>query len=289
MEAARIPSRDRVPALTQGEPSVAGRAAEGWLGPVRRTVDGAGEFAVFVLAVLQGSRGTWRSSAEVLRQAGIYITGSALVIWGMQFVIGSTVGTEAAYILRGYGAQSYSGVFTAWATIRVTAPLMFGYILAAKVGCGLVAEIGSMRINDEIDGMKTMGVDPMRYLIATRVVAALLAFPFIYAIGIGFQFLAEYLTIVVQIGEISSGAWSSVHWQYQNPRDLICSIVIAMVFALTIVLVGLFYGYRATGGPAGVGAATARSMVVNLVLVHVLGALFAMLFWGFTPNAPVGG
>jgi phospholipid/cholesterol/gamma-HCH transport system permease protein len=166
---------------------------------------------------------------------------------------------------------------------------MFGYILAAKVGCGLVAEIGSMRINEEIDSMETIGVDPMKYLAGPRIVAALLVFPFVYAIGIGFQFLAEYVTVVLQIGEISSGAWSSVHWQYQNPRDVLCSIVIAMVFAVTIVTVGLYYGFKATGGPAGVGAATAKSMVVNLVLVHVLGALFAMLFWGFAPNAPVGG
>jgi phospholipid/cholesterol/gamma-HCH transport system permease protein len=287
MEAASIVS-DRSPVLEHGTPARE-RFREGWAGPVRDIIRGLGEFGVFSVLAFRGALGAWRYTSEVLRQAGILIVGTAAVIWGMQFVIGGTVGTEAAYILRGYGAQSYSGVFTAWATIRVTAPLMFGYILAAKVGCGLVAELGSMRINEEIDSMETMGVDPFKYLIGPRLLAAAIVFPFVYAIGIGFQFLAEYVTLVLQIGEISQGAWASVHWQYQNPRDLICSLIVAMVFAMTIVLVGLFYGYKASGGPAGVGTATARSMVVNLVLVHVLGALFAMLFWGFEPNAPVGG
>ena len=227
--------------------------------------------------------------AETLRQAGRIITGSALVIFGMQMVIGLSVGTEAIYILRGYGAQSYAGVFTAWATIRVTAPLMFGYILAAKVGCGLVAEIGSMRISEEVDAMEVMAIDSMRFLIATRLLGALLALPAIYVIGIACQFLTEYLVVVVQIGEVSGGAWSSVHWQYQNPPDLAYSTITAMTIAVTIVLVGLFYGYRVRGGPVEVGEATARSMVVNLVLIHLIGAVLGVIFWGFSANAPVGG
>jgi phospholipid/cholesterol/gamma-HCH transport system permease protein len=276
---------DRTPVLAHGAP----RLSDGLLDPLRGLVREAGLFGLFVASVLRAIPGSFRYTSEILRQAGILIVGSAAVIWGMQFVIGMQVGTEAANILRGYGAQSYTGVFTAWAAIRVTAPLMFGYILAAKVGCGLVAEIGSMRLNEEIDSMQTMGIDPMRYLLAPRLIAAAIAMPFIYVIGIAVQFVAEYVTVVLLIGEVSRGAWEQIHWQYQNPLDLTYSVGVGMTFALTIVVVGLFYGYRASGGPAGVGAATARSMVVNLVLVHLLGALAAMALWGFTPNAPVGG
>jgi phospholipid/cholesterol/gamma-HCH transport system permease protein len=275
----------RAPVLVHGGP----RVRDGLREPLVALVREAGLYGLFLARVLRAVPGSFRYTSEILRQAGILVVGSAAVIWGMQFVIGMQVGTEAANILRGYGAQSYTGVFTAWAAIRVTAPLMFGYILAAKVGCGLVAEIGSMRLNDEIDSMQTMGVDPMRYLLAPRLVAAAIAMPFIYLVGIAVQFVAEYVTVVLLIGEVSEGAWAQVHWQYQNPLDLTYSVAVGMVFALTIVVVGLFYGYRASGGPAGVGAATARSMVVNLVLVHLLGALAAMALWGFTPNAPVGG
>jgi phospholipid/cholesterol/gamma-HCH transport system permease protein len=279
----------RRPAVGHASPTAARRLGRGLGGPLERGVRETGDFALFAIAAFRAIPGSRQYLAETLRQAGRIITGSALVIFGMQMVIGLSVGTEAIYILRGYGAQSYAGVFTAWATIRVTAPLMFGYILAAKVGCGLVAEIGSMRISEEVDAMEVMAIDSMRFLIATRLLGALLALPAIYVIGIACQFLTEYLVVVVQIGEVSGGAWSSVHWQYQNPPDLAYSTITAMTIAVTIVLVGLFYGYRVRGGPVEVGEATARSMVVNLVLIHLIGAVLGVIFWGFSANAPVGG
>ncbi len=279
----------RTPAVGHASPTAARRLGRGLGGPLERGVRETGDFALFAIAAFRAIPGSRQYLAETLRQAGRIITGSALVIFGMQMVIGLSVGTEAIYILRGYGAQSYAGVFTAWATIRVTAPLMFGYILAAKVGCGLVAEIGSMRISEEVDAMEVMAIDSMRFLIATRLLGALLALPAIYVIGIACQFLTEYLVVVVQIGEVSGGAWSSVHWQYQNPPDLAYSTITAMTIAVTIVLVGLFYGYRVRGGPVEVGEATARSMVVNLVLIHLIGAVLGVIFWGFSANAPVGG
>jgi phospholipid/cholesterol/gamma-HCH transport system permease protein len=207
----------------------------------------------------------------------------------MEFIMGLECGIEANYVLRGYGASIYSGVFTAWCAVREMAPYMWGYILSAKVGCGLVAELGSMRINDEIDAMETIGLNPMRYLIATRLVAAWMTFPFIYIVGLAMHFLANYVIIVVQIGEVSQGGWELIHWGFQNPLDIFYSEMKIMVMGTLIVLVGMYYGYRAKGGPVGVGAATAKSMILNLILVHIVGSLFTMLFWGLHPNAPIGG
>ena len=95
---------------------------------------------------------------ETLRQAGILILGSALVIWGMVFILGLSCGIEAAYLNRQYGAPAYAGVFTAWCDLREMVPYMFGYIMGAKVGTGIVAELGAMRINEEIDALEVMGV-----------------------------------------------------------------------------------------------------------------------------------
>jgi phospholipid/cholesterol/gamma-HCH transport system permease protein len=129
----------------------------------------------------------------------------------------------------------------------------------------------------------------MRYLIATRLIAAWLTFPFMYIIGLAFHFLANYLIIVVQIHEVSQGGWEMIHWSFQNPADILFSEIKIMAMGTAIVLVGMYYGYRASGGPVGVGTATARSMILNLILVHVIGSLGTMVFWGLTPNAPVGG
>jgi phospholipid/cholesterol/gamma-HCH transport system permease protein len=157
------------------------------------------------------------------------------------------------------------------------------------VGTGIVAEIGSMRISDEIDALEVMGISSMTFLCATRLLAAWIVLPFMYLAGIGAGYLASYLAIVQQIGEISSGGFLQVFWMFQNPPDLLYSVVKAMVMATAIVLVGCYYGYRASGGPVGVGTATAKSMVLNIVLVHLIGMLGTQIFWGANPRAPIGG
>jgi phospholipid/cholesterol/gamma-HCH transport system permease protein len=95
--------------------------------------------------------------------------------------------------------------------------------------------------------------------------------------------------VVQQIGEVSSGGFFLIFWMFQNPPDLLYSLIKGMAMALMIVLVGCYYGYTAGGGPVGVGTATAKSMVFNTVGVHLIGMLGTQVFWGFNANAPIGG
>ena len=162
-------------------------------------------------------------------------------------------------------------------------------MMAAKVGTGIVAEIGSMRITEEIDALEVMGIDSMTFLCATRLLAAWMVLPFLYISAVGAGFAASYLAVVIQIGEVSQGGYSLIFWQFQNPPDLLFSAMKAMAMATVIVLVGCYYGYTASGGPVGVGTATAKSMVLNIVLVHLIGMLGTQLFWGQNPRAPIGG
>ncbi|WP_028059083.1 ABC transporter permease [Candidatus Solirubrobacter pratensis] len=231
----------------------------------------------------------FRYFGEGLRQAGVLILSSTLVIWGLTFIIGLQCGIEAAYFNRATGAPAYAGVFAAWCDLRELIPYAFGYMMSAKVGTGIVAELGSMRISDEIDALEVMGVPSMTFLCATRLLAAWLVLPFVYIAGIGAGFLASYLAVVQQIGEVSSGGYSLIFWMFQNPPDLLYSVIKAMAMATVIVLVGCYYGYTASGGPVGVGTATAKSMVLNIVLVHLIGMLGTQIFWGANPRAPIGG
>jgi phospholipid/cholesterol/gamma-HCH transport system permease protein len=226
---------------------------------------------------------------ETLRQAGILIVSSTLVIWGLVFIIGLQCGIEGAYFNRSVGAPAYAGVFAAWCDLRELVPLSFGYMMAAKVGTGIVAELGSMRISDEIDALEVMGISGVTFLCATRLLAALLVLPFVYLCAIGAGFLASYLAVVQQIGDVSSGGFFLIFWEFQNPPDLLFSLIKAMGMATVIVLVGCYYGYNAKGGPVGVGTATAKSMVLNIVAVHLIGMLGTQLFWGANPRAPIGG
>jgi phospholipid/cholesterol/gamma-HCH transport system permease protein len=262
-----------------------------WLWFPREWVAISGEISRFCSQVVRDVWGlrVLRFFGEALRQSGILIIGSTLVIWGLVFIIGLQCGISGAYLLKGVGAPAYSGVFTAWCDLRELVPLVFGYMMAAKVGTGIVAELGAMRISDEIDALEVMGVDSMTFLCATRLAAAWLVLPFMYMAAIGAGFLASYIAVVQQVGAVSSGGYFLIFWQFQNPPDFLFSLIKAMFMATAIVLVGCYYGYNASGGPVGVGTATAKSMVLNLVLVHLIAAMGTQIFWGANPRAPVGG
>jgi phospholipid/cholesterol/gamma-HCH transport system permease protein len=263
----------------------------GWLAIPREWIASFGEISKFcgtVLARVYSGR-VIRYFGETLRQAGILILSSAIVICGLVFIIGLECGIEGAYFTRAQGTPAYAGVFAAWCDLRELVPYAFGYMMAAKVGTGIVAELGSMRISDEIDALEVMGIPSITFLCATRLLAAWIVLPLLYIAAVGAGFFASYLVVVQQIGDVSSGGYFLIFWIFQNPPDLLFSTIKGMTMATAIVLVGCYYGYHAGGGPVGVGTATAKSMVLNIVVVHLIGMLGTQLFWGANPRAPIGG
>ena len=262
-----------------------------WLDAPRGWLDAFGEigrFGVRVAAIVFSGR-VLRFFGESLRQAGILILGSALIVWAFVFILGLQCGIQGAYFFRAQGVPQYAGLFAAWCDLREALPYAFGYILSAKVGTGIVAELGAMRISDEIDALEVMGVPPVTFLCATRLLAAWIALPFLYLVSIGVMYLASYFSVVKQVGDVSAGGYSLIFWMFQDPTDLMFSLIKGMAMATVIVLVGCYYGYTASGGPVGVGTATAKSMVFNIVAVHILGMLGTVIFWGANPRAPIGG
>jgi phospholipid/cholesterol/gamma-HCH transport system permease protein len=263
----------------------------GWLAIPHGWLDSFGEIAKFGTRVagLVYSGRVFRFFGEAIRQAGILILGSALIIWAFVFILGLQCGLQGAYFFRAQGVPSYAGLFAAFCDLREALPYAFGYILSAKVGTGIVAEIGAMRISDEIDALEVMGVPPVTFLCASRLLAAWIALPFIYLVSIGVMYAASYLAVVEQVADVSAGGYELIFWMFQDPLDVMFSLAKGMVMATVIVLVGCYYGYTASGGPVGVGTATAKSMVFNIVAVHILGMLGTLIFWGANPRMPIGG
>jgi phospholipid/cholesterol/gamma-HCH transport system permease protein len=262
-----------------------------WLTVPRNFMESLGEIFRFCTMVISHvfSGRVFKYFGEALNQAGILVLGSTTVIFGLVFVIGLTCGIEGAYFNRSVGAPAYAGVFAAWCDLREAVPYAFGYMLSAKVGTGIVAELGAMRISDEIDALEVMGVPPVTFLAATRLLGAWMTLPFMYMAAIGVGYLASYIAVIHQIGDVSSGGYLLIFWAFQNPPDVLFSVIKAMTMATVIVLVGCYYGYTASGGPVGVGTATAKSMVLNIILVHIIGMLGTLVFWGANPRAPIGG
>jgi phospholipid/cholesterol/gamma-HCH transport system permease protein len=249
----------------------------------------AGDFHLRVIRGVFSSR-IWPYLGEALRQAGIFIVGSMLIVLALVFVLGLQCGVEGAYGAKAVGASSSAGAFTALCNLREVIPYAFGYMMAAKVGTGIVAELGSMRISDEIDALEVMGMDSVLYLGSTRLLGCWLVLPFVYVIAIVVGITASYLAVVVQIGQVSAGGYLQLFWMFQTPLDFVFSLIKGMAMSTFVILVGIYYGYHAGGsGPVGVGRATAKSMFANILGIHLIGLLGTQIFWGSSPRSPIGG
>ncbi len=260
-------------------------------GPARDWAYGTGHMTWFSGRVIAGvySGRVLRFFGESLRQAGIMITGSVLIVLLLVGILGLQCGIEGAYGSATVGAKSAAGAFSALCNLREVTPYAFGYMMAAKVGTGMVAEIGSMRITEEIDALEVIGIPSVLYLCCTRLLGIWMVLPLVYIAAVAVGFLTSAIAVVEQVEQVSLGGYFQLFWQFQNPLDLVYSSIKAMSMATFVVLVGVYYGYHAGGGPVGVGTATAKSMVVNILGIHVIGLLGTQIFWGGNPRSPIGG
>jgi phospholipid/cholesterol/gamma-HCH transport system permease protein len=256
--------------------------------PGLQPFDVLGEVIAFSAKALAGIPHALRYASEVWWYAAFLAVGSTPVALAITYFSGSECSVEAYYSLHQLGgAESLAGVFNALCDLREITPLFYGFAIGAKVGCGLVAELGTMRINEEIDALETIGVNSVRYLVSTRMLAALLVMPLMYVLALASSFFASWVVQHYQIGLVSDGVYFSYFWRFTNLLDLLFSMTKAVVFAFTIICVAVYYGYHVTGGPVGIGRAVAKTMALSLVLTVVLNAVLTQVFWGTNPNLPI--
>jgi phospholipid/cholesterol/gamma-HCH transport system permease protein len=249
----------------------------------------AGELTRFATESIAALAFTPRYAAEVLRQAAILLRGTTPLMFVMNGFFGCSIMSFAFFFLRSIGASDFAGVPVAFANLRVGAPLMFGYVLASKVCCGFVAEIGAMKINEEITAYEVTGIEPLRYVVGTRVLGILLFLPVGCAVSLVGELAGNYLIGVVILHGVSGQGFLQLFWGAQGISDQFLVFVGQAVLGLTVALVGCFYGLRTEGGPASVGDSVARSLVVNLVLVHLFAGFFVVLFYGVNLHMSIGG
>jgi phospholipid/cholesterol/gamma-HCH transport system permease protein len=248
----------------------------------------AGEIVLFATRAFAAMPRALRYSGEVWWYAAFLAVSSTPVVLVMTYFTGSECSVEAYYSLHQLGgAESLAGVFNALCDTREITPLFFGFAIGAKVGCGLVAELGTMRVNEEVDALETMGIPSVPFLVSTRMLASLLVLPCMYVLALAVSYTASYIVQKYQIGLISDYTYFSYFWRYTNLLDLFYSMIKAVVFALLVISVGVYYGYHVTGGAVGIGKAVAKTMAVSLLLTTVVNAVLTNLFWGHTPNLPI--
>src|SRR6266516_3648920 len=231
---------------------------------------------------------TMRILSEVVFGSGslAVIGGTVGVIGFMCFFTGTEVGLQGYNALTQLGIESYSGFLTAFFNTREIAPLVAGLALSATVGCGFTAQLGAMRISEEIDALEVMAVPSIPFLVTTRIIAGFIAVIPLYIIGLLSSYLATYV-IVVNYNGASPGTYSHYFHLFLPPGDVVWSFFKVLIFAIMIILVHCYYGYTASGGPAGVGVAVGRAVRLAIVALNIVDFFLSFAIWGSTTSVRV--
>ncbi|MDQ3646282.1 MAG: ABC transporter permease [Actinomycetota bacterium] len=267
---------------------------------VRRGVDGLanlGEQLAFMAKSMADILFATRHMGEVARLvseitlgAGALIVGAgtAGVIFFMAFFTGTQVGLEGFKGLQLIGAEAFTGFVSAFANTREITPLIAGVTLAAQVGAGFTAELGAMRVNEEIDALEVMAVRPIPYLVSTRIMAAVIAITPLYLISLFASYIATELVVTKLLG-LSGGTYAHYFSLFLPPTDVLYSMIKAVVFAIAVALIHCYYGFNATGGPAGVGVAVGKAIRASIVAVNLLNLMLSVFMWGVTDTVRIAG
>ncbi|MEY2397773.1 MAG: phospholipid/cholesterol/gamma-HCH transport system permease protein [Actinomycetota bacterium] len=228
--------------------------------------------------------------SDITIGAGALIVGGGMVfvIFSMSFFTGTEVGLQGFKGLEQIGAQAFTGLVGSFANTREVTPIIAGVAFAAQVGAGFTAELGAMRISDEIDALEVMSVPSFVYLVCTRVVAALICIIPLYLFSLYASFFATKLVTTKFFG-LSPGVYNHYFRLYLPPIDVFYSLAKACIFAVVVSLIHCYYGYYATGGPAGVGVAVGRAIRLSIVTVVVLNLVLSVIFWGGGNTVRVAG
>jgi phospholipid/cholesterol/gamma-HCH transport system permease protein len=219
--------------------------------------------------------------SDIAVGSGAWIFGSGMifVVFTMSFFTGTEVGLQGYKGLEQIGAEGFTGLVGSFANVREVTPLIAATALAAQVGAGFTAEIGAMRISDEIDALEVMAIPSIVYVVSTRVAAALIALVPIYLISLMASFWATKL-VSTEFFDLSPGVYDYYFRIYLPVIDVVYSVIKFVVFTVVVTLIHCYYGYHASGGPAGVGIAVGRAIRASIVTVVCINLLLSFIFWG---------
>ena len=241
-------------------------------------------------ALISYKKEVFRLIAEVSLGSGALavIGGSVGVIMFMTFFTGTEVGLEGYQGLNQIGISAFAGFISAYFNTREIAPLVAGLALTATVGAGFTAQLGAMRISEEVDALEVMGIPSVPYLVTTRIIAGLVAVIPLYVVGLFASYFATKF-IVVQYFHQSGGTYDHYFHQFLVPTDVFYSFLKVIIFSVVIMLIHCYYGYFARGGPAGVGVAVGRAVRTSIVAINIIDLFLSLALWGANTTVRIAG
>ncbi|GAB2988292.1 MlaE family ABC transporter permease [Nocardioides montaniterrae] len=264
----------------------------------RATIEGYGDQLLFYVKALMWvpttvrkyRREVFNTLAEVAFGAGglTLIAGSAGVIGFMAFFAGTEVGMQGYASLSQIGVAKFSAFISAYFNTREVAPLVSAIALAATVGCGYTARLGAMRISEEIDALEVMGVPSLPFLVTSRMVAAFIAIIPLYIVALCASYLSPRLIVTLIYGQ-SAGTYDHYFLEFLPPVDMLWSFLKLAFLAVAVILIHCYYGYTASGGPAGVGRAVGQAIRTSIVTIVVADFFLSFAIWGSTTTVRITG
>jgi phospholipid/cholesterol/gamma-HCH transport system permease protein len=277
-------------AVDEGRPN----AGDRWLG----WLDRLGDQLIFYLRALawvpRASRRYLREVMRLLAEVSFgsgalgVIGGTIGVMVGMTVFTGAVVGLQGYAALNQIGTAAFTGFISAYFNTREIAPLVAGLALSATVGAGFTAQLGAMRISEEVDALEVMGIPSLPYLVTTRIIAGVVAIIPLYGLGLVVSYLASREITVLFNGQ-SAGTYDHYFNLFLPPVDVLWSFAKVLIFSVMVILAHCYYGYRASGGPAGVGVAVGRAVRTAIVTIAITDFFLSLAIWGATTTVKVAG
>lgn len=280
--------------------AVPGRATHHAMAPFRRcgnTLQELGaQSSFFVSALAWVPFAVKKYRGEISRLLSDISWGRALLVGGgimgvmllLSAFVGTSVGIAGFTGLDIIGLAPFAGFVSALANTREFAPLIAATAFAAQVGCRYTAQLGSMRIAEEIDALEVMAVRPVPFLVSTRVIASTLAILPLYVVGLFGSYFATRLVVTTFFGQ-SGGTYDHYFLAFLNPYDIVLSTIKVAIFIVLTTLIHCYYGFTASGGPEGVGRATGRAIRASLIVIIVVDMFLTLAFWGYDPGVRISG
>src|SRR6201992_717427 len=261
-------------------------------------VDDCGEKALFYgqtvryvpNALTRYRKETIRLIAEMTMGAGalVMIGGTVGVAAFLTLASGGVIAVQGYSSLGNIGIEALTGFLSAFLNVRVVAPVIAGIALAATIGAGATAELGAMRVSEEIDAVESMAVHSVSYLVSTRLIAGLIAIVPLYSLAVLASFFAARSTTVFLNGQ-SAGLYAHYFSTFLIPTDLLWSFLQAIVMSIAVMLIHTYYGYNASGGPVGVGLAVGQAVRTSLIVVVVFTLFISLARYGASGNFNLSG
>ncbi|MFC0544068.1 ABC transporter permease [Kutzneria chonburiensis] len=261
------------------------------LGSIGRQLEFHGRvYTKLPTALRKYRREVFRLLAETSMGTGglAVIGGTAAVVAFMTAAVGVEVGLQGYAALNDIGAGALAGFLSSYANTREAAPLIAGIALTATVGAGFTAQLGAMRVSEEIDALEVMAIPSLPFLVSTRIIAGLLAIVPLFALAVLTSFAATKFVVTVGFGQ-PSGTYQHYFDIFLNPADLFWAFAKALLMSIVVMSVHCYHGFTARGGPAGVGIAVGRAVRTSLVTVLLVDMAVDFCVFGNASTVHIAG